>query len=85
MTTPIQHPTSRPGPDAATFSQFVHLGDRDASEQQHGYPFKPQRLPEAPVSPDPDKGAIEPEAQAGAGDDDLMSHDINAPRADHPA
>ncbi len=78
MTTPIQNPTPRSGPDTGMFSQFMHVGDREASEQQHGYPFKPQRLPEAPVTPAPDKSAIEPDVQAAEGDDDLMSQDVNA-------
>ena len=78
MTPPIQNPTSQPGPDSGLFTHFVHLGDKEASEQQHGYPFKPQRLPEAPATPAPDKSDIEPGVQVSGGDDDLMSQDINA-------
>ena len=78
MTTPIQSSMPQPAPDSGMFSHFVRLADKEASEQQHGCPFKPLQPLEAPVTPPPDKSTIEPGVQVSGGDDDLMSQDINA-------
>ncbi|WP_268247416.1 hypothetical protein [Litchfieldella qijiaojingensis] len=43
MPSPIQHTT----PPTTAFKKFTRLPDREPGEQQHGYPFKPERLPEA--------------------------------------
>ncbi len=44
MPTPIPHPAP---PPKTAFKKFTRLPDREPGKQQHGYPFKPQRLPEA--------------------------------------
>lgn len=74
MPTPIQYNA----PTAATFTTFTRLPDREPGEQQHGYPFSPQRLPEAPRETPARTPPEEPEKHAAEGDDDLMSQDINA-------
>lgn len=74
MSSPIQHDT----PFSPAFKQFTRLPNRETSEQQHGYPFKPQRLPEAPLATLPGETLDEPPERAAEGDDDLMSDDINA-------
>ncbi len=74
MLSPIQHTT----PTSPTFKAFTRLPDREPGEQQHGYPFKSQRLPEAPLAPLPGEELDEPARRAAEGDDDLMSQDINA-------
>lgn len=70
MPTPIQYNA----PTTATFTTLTQLPDREPGEQRHGYPFSPQRLPEAPR----ETPAKEPVKRAAEGDDDLMSQDINA-------
>ncbi len=74
MPTPIQHtaPTHTP------FTTFTRMPDREPGEQQHGYPFKPERLPEAPHQPPAEEELDAPARLAAEGDDDLMSQDINA-------
>ncbi|MCH4564213.1 MULTISPECIES: hypothetical protein [Halomonas] len=74
MPSPIQHTTL----PTTAFKKFTRLPDREPGEQQHGYPFKPERLPEAPLATLPDEELDEPARRAAAGDDDLMSQDINA-------
>ncbi|MGM0702889.1 MAG: hypothetical protein ACQEUG_10880 [Pseudomonadota bacterium] len=74
MTSPLQKAT----PPSPAFEQLTRLHSRETSEQQHGYPFKPQRLPEAPLATPPDEALDEPDKHAAEGDDDLMSQDINA-------
>ncbi|WP_163558610.1 hypothetical protein [Halomonas sp. NO4] len=74
MSSSLQHDTL-PSP---AFEQFTRLPNRETSEQQHGYPFKPQRLPEAPLATLPGEKLDEPPKRAAEGDDDLMSNDINA-------
>ncbi len=34
-------------PPTTAFKKFTRLPDREPGKRQHGYPFKPQRLPEA--------------------------------------
>jgi hypothetical protein len=76
MPSPIQ-PTS---PNTIVFKTFTRLPDRTPGKQQHGYPFKPERLPVAPLATLPD----EPAPRAAEGDDDLMSQDPNATVSDAP-
>lgn len=73
MPSPIQHTP----PPTTVFNNFTRLPDREPGEQQYGYPFKPQRLPEAPLATLPDEELDEPARRAAEGDDDLMSQDIN--------
>lgn len=73
MSSPIQHTA----PATPSFHTFTRLPGREPGEQQHGYPFKPQRLPEAPLETVPPE-LDEPDSGAAEGDDDLMSQDINA-------
>ncbi|MDN3523509.1 hypothetical protein [Halomonas ramblicola] len=73
MPSPIQHTT----PSTTAFKNFTRLPDREPGEQQYGPPFKPQRLPGAPLATLPDEGLDEPARHAAEGDDDLMSQDIN--------
>jgi hypothetical protein len=81
MPSPIQH---TPAPKTA-FKKFTRLPDREPTEQQHGYPFKPHRLPEAPLETDLEEEPEEPVRRAAEGDDDLMSQDINATASDVPS
>jgi hypothetical protein len=74
MPTPIQHTA----PTNATFTTFTQMPDREPGEQQHGYPFSPERLPEAPHETPARTSPEEPDRHAAEGDDDLMSQDINA-------
>ncbi|MGM0785477.1 MAG: hypothetical protein ACQEUM_15300 [Pseudomonadota bacterium] len=74
MTSPLQNST----PPSPAFKKFTLLPNREASELQHGYPFRPQRLPEAPLATPPDDTLDEPAKRAAEGDDDLMSQDIGA-------
>lgn len=74
MPFPIQHTP----PPTIAFKKFTRLPDREPGEQQHGYPFKPERLPEAPLATLPGEALDEPARRAAEGDDDLMSQDINA-------
>ncbi|MGM0536131.1 MAG: hypothetical protein ACQER5_08680 [Pseudomonadota bacterium] len=78
MPTPTQHDA----PTTATFTTFTRLPDREPGEQQYGYPFSPQRLPEAPRETPAKTPTEEPDERAAEGDDDLMSHDINATTSD---
>jgi hypothetical protein len=72
-------PTSQhPAPTTAFYTTFTRLPGREPGEQRHGYPFKPERLPEAPLGTPPDEELDEPVKHAAEGDDDLMSDDINA-------
>lgn len=73
MSSPIQ-PAA---PTTPIFNTFTRLPGREPGEQQHGYPFKPQRLPEAPLETFPEEELGEPAKHAAEGDDDLMSNDIN--------
>ncbi|MBB3184387.1 hypothetical protein FHR95_001948 [Halomonas fontilapidosi] len=74
MPIPIQHDA----PATPTFTTFIRLPDREPGEQQHGYPFSPQRLSEAPSEMPARTSPEEPDVLAAEGDDDLMSQDINA-------
>ncbi|MDI5891557.1 hypothetical protein [Halomonas rhizosphaerae] len=74
MSSSIQHTIPTP----PTFETFTRLPGREPGEQQHGYPFRPQRLPEAPLETIPEEELDEPTKRAAEGGDDLMSQDINA-------
>ncbi|MDI5986663.1 hypothetical protein QLQ85_17865 [Halomonas sp. M4R5S39] len=74
MPSPIQYAN----PPTTAFKNFTRLPDREPGKQQHGYPFKPERLPEAPLATLPGEGLDEPARRTAGGDDDLMSQDINA-------
>jgi len=73
MSPPIQHTV----PATPIFHTFTRLPDREPGEQQHGYPFRPQRLPEAPLEAAPAE-LDEPDSGTAEGDDGLMNQDINA-------
>ncbi|WP_147270456.1 hypothetical protein [Halomonas sp. DQ26W] len=82
MSSPIQH---TPAPTTAS-RKLTRLPDREPGEQQHGYPFKPERLPEAPLATPPREEFDEPAAYRGAeGYDELVSQDRNATIADVPS
>ncbi|PMR70084.1 hypothetical protein [Halomonas heilongjiangensis] len=72
-------------PPATAFKKFTRLPDRAPGEQQHGYPFKPERLPEAPLATLPGEEFDEPARRAALGDDDLMSQDIDAIAPEMPS
>ncbi|MDR5894349.1 hypothetical protein QC820_16290 [Halomonas mongoliensis] len=74
MPTPIQ----RTAPTHATFTTFTRMPGREPGEQQHGYPFKPERLPEAPLQPPGQEELDAPARRGTESDADLMSQDINA-------
>lgn len=74
MSSPVQYST----PTTPRFESFTRLPGREPGEQQHGYPFRPERLPEAPLETFPEEEVDEPTKHATEGDDDLMSQDINA-------
>jgi hypothetical protein len=74
MPTPIQ----RTAPTHATFTTFTRMPDREPGEQQHGYPFKPERLPEAPHQTPAEEELDAPARRGTENDADLMSQDINA-------
>ncbi|MCG6657620.1 hypothetical protein HOP52_07575 [Halomonas campisalis] len=80
---PHSIPHTAPPPEA--FTTFTRLPDRAPGEQQHGYPFKPERLPEAPLKTPPEEQLDEPVRHAAEGDDDLMSQDVNASVPDAPS
>ncbi|AMC99715.1 MULTISPECIES: hypothetical protein [Halomonas] len=80
MSSPIQPPAP-----ANTFKKVTRRPDQAPGEQQHGYPFKPERLPEAPLATPPDEALDEPAPRAAEGDDDLMSQDPNATVSDVPS
>lgn len=77
--------TQQSTPDTATFESLTRLHDREPTDQQHGYPFKPHRLPEAPLETDKEEEPEEPVRRAAEGDDDLMSQDINGTASDVPS
>lgn len=81
MPIPIQHNA----PTTTMFTTFTRLPDRALGEQQHDYPFTPQRLPGKTRGTPVRTTTKEPERRAAEGDDDLMSHDINATVSDVPS
>ncbi|CAM3589182.1 hypothetical protein [Halomonas lysinitropha] len=81
MPIPIQHNA----PTAPMFTAFTRLPDCALGEQEHGYPFTPQRLPETPRGTPVRTTTEEPERRAAEGDEDLMSQDINATVSDVPS
>ncbi|MBE0489313.1 MAG: hypothetical protein IBX53_09540 [Halomonas sp.] len=76
-------------PDTSTFESFTRLPEREPSEQQHGYPFKPHRMPEAPLESDRDDKHDEeldgPARHPNEGDDELLSEEIDGIIYDIPS
>ena len=77
--------SQHPAPSSTRYTTFTRLPGREPTDQQHGYPFKPHRLPEAPLETDLREEPEEPVRHAAEGDDDLMSQDINATAPDEPS
>lgn len=73
MPNTTQHST----PTTSTFESFTRQPDREPGEQQHGYPFKPHRMPEAPLETSPEEELDEPDRRPAQGDVDFLDQDID--------